>query len=288
MADVAALAGVSEPLVFRYFPTKADLHAAVVRGWAEDLAARQDAAVAAVPPGAPVRDRVRALLEVLADDAASGRTVVARARLLPRRVGRGGRGRPGGPVGPPAGGCCRPTGSATTTPWRPGPASSRRRCAPGRVAAAPTTSAATWSRPRSARCRAPSATGAAEPGRARHGACPPAARHGAGSCPHGRRPGRPVRARDRARPRGARAARGRAPGGPGRRGGRDRRRRAPGRRPGRLRPGRDRRATRGRSRRGTGRRGTPRGARRGVPVLHRPGRAGDRAAGPAPAPGAAR
>ncbi|MCB2174449.1 MAG: TetR/AcrR family transcriptional regulator; helix-turn-helix transcriptional regulator [Actinomycetales bacterium] len=72
VADVAALAGVSEPLVFRYFPTKADLHAAVVRGWAEDLATRQDAAVAAVPTGAPVRDRVRALLEVLADDAAAG------------------------------------------------------------------------------------------------------------------------------------------------------------------------------------------------------------------------
>lgn len=72
VADVAALAGVSEPLVFRYFPTKADLHAAVVHGWAEHLAARQDAALAAVPPDAPVRDRVRALLEVLADDAASG------------------------------------------------------------------------------------------------------------------------------------------------------------------------------------------------------------------------
>lgn len=72
VADVAALAGVSEPLVFRYFPTKTDLHAAVVRGWADDLADRQDAALAAVPAGAPVRDRVRALLEVLADDAAAG------------------------------------------------------------------------------------------------------------------------------------------------------------------------------------------------------------------------
>lgn len=72
VSDVATVAGVSEPLVFRYFPSKADLHAAVLRRWAEDLAARQDAAAAAVPPGAPVRDRVRALLEVLADDAASG------------------------------------------------------------------------------------------------------------------------------------------------------------------------------------------------------------------------
>ncbi|MDO8106285.1 helix-turn-helix domain-containing protein [Isoptericola sp. b441] len=72
VADVAALAGVSEPLVFRYFPTKAELHAAVLRSWAQDLGARQDAAVSAVPEGAPVRDRVRALLEVLLDDAAAG------------------------------------------------------------------------------------------------------------------------------------------------------------------------------------------------------------------------
>jgi AcrR family transcriptional regulator len=72
VADVAALAGVSEALVFRYFPTKGELHAAVVHAWADDLAARQDAAAAAVPDGAPVRDRVRARLEVLLDDAADG------------------------------------------------------------------------------------------------------------------------------------------------------------------------------------------------------------------------
>ncbi len=72
VADVAALSGVSEALVFRYFSTKAELHAAVVGTWFDELAARQDAAVAAVPDGAPVRDRVRAMLEVLLDDAARG------------------------------------------------------------------------------------------------------------------------------------------------------------------------------------------------------------------------
>lgn len=72
VADVAARAGVSEPLVFRYFPTKATLHAAVVQGWADDLMHRQDVAVGALPSGAPARDRVRAALEVLLDDAAAG------------------------------------------------------------------------------------------------------------------------------------------------------------------------------------------------------------------------
>lgn len=72
VAEVAALAGVSEPLVFRYFPTKAALHAAVVGRWADAQGARVAAAVTAVPDGAPVRDRVRALLEVLLDDAARG------------------------------------------------------------------------------------------------------------------------------------------------------------------------------------------------------------------------
>lgn len=72
VAEIAVRAGVSEPLVFRYFPTKAALHAAVVDGWARAQAQRVAAAIAAVPDGAPVRDRVRALLEVLLDDAARG------------------------------------------------------------------------------------------------------------------------------------------------------------------------------------------------------------------------
>ena len=138
VADVAALAGVSEPLVFRYFPTKAELHAAVVRGWAADLATRQDAAVAAVPPGTPVRDRVRALLEVLADDAALGARWWLEPDSFPAASVAVVDGRAGSCSRPACDACCRPTGSATTTRWRRGPASSRRRCAPGSGGAART------------------------------------------------------------------------------------------------------------------------------------------------------
>ncbi len=53
-------------------PDEGALHAAVVGRWADAQGARVAAAVAAVPDGAPVRDRVRALLEVLLDDAARG------------------------------------------------------------------------------------------------------------------------------------------------------------------------------------------------------------------------
>lgn len=70
MASVAAEAGVSEALVFRYFESKADLYAALVRLAVADLARRQDAADAALPAGVPVRDRVRAALEVYLDHVA--------------------------------------------------------------------------------------------------------------------------------------------------------------------------------------------------------------------------
>ena len=91
VADVAALAGVSEALVFRYFPTKAELHAAVVRAWADDLAARQDAAVGG---GAGRRSGPRP-----GAGAAGGaarrrgrrRPLVDRPRLVPAGLGRGGR-----------------------------------------------------------------------------------------------------------------------------------------------------------------------------------------------------
>jgi AcrR family transcriptional regulator len=69
VSDVAALAGVSEALVFRYFPTKAALHSAVLRSWARDLSARMDAADV---PDAPTRERVSTVLQVLLDDADDG------------------------------------------------------------------------------------------------------------------------------------------------------------------------------------------------------------------------
>lgn len=71
VADVAAAAGVSEPLVFRYFPTKAALVTAVVEAAVERVAARRAAADAALPPGTAARERVRAALEVELDEIAS-------------------------------------------------------------------------------------------------------------------------------------------------------------------------------------------------------------------------
>lgn len=71
VAAVAAEAGVSEPLVFRYFPTKAALVTAVVRDATDRVARRRAAADAALPPGVPARDRVRAALEVLLDEVAA-------------------------------------------------------------------------------------------------------------------------------------------------------------------------------------------------------------------------
>jgi AcrR family transcriptional regulator len=86
VATVAAEAGVSEPLVFRYFPTKAALVTAVVQQAADRVAARSAAADAALPAGVPARDRVRAALEVRLDEvAAAPRSPVApwRAGTLP-------------------------------------------------------------------------------------------------------------------------------------------------------------------------------------------------------------
>lgn len=70
-ADIAEAAGASQALVFHYFDTKAGLYAAVVRDAVERLAQAQRRAVAAVPEGAPVRDRVRASLLVYLDHIAS-------------------------------------------------------------------------------------------------------------------------------------------------------------------------------------------------------------------------
>ncbi len=61
VAGVAAAAGASEALVYRYFAGKAELYAAVLARAGERVRARRDAAVAALPDGVPLRDRVRAL-----------------------------------------------------------------------------------------------------------------------------------------------------------------------------------------------------------------------------------
>ena len=67
VADVAGRAMASPALVFRYFDSKAGLYAAVVQRSADLLLQRQLQADAALPPGVPVRDRVRASLEVYLD-----------------------------------------------------------------------------------------------------------------------------------------------------------------------------------------------------------------------------
>lgn len=67
VADIAQDAEASEALVFRYFASKADLYAAVVARAIQALGERQRAALAALPQGVPVRDRVQASLEVYLD-----------------------------------------------------------------------------------------------------------------------------------------------------------------------------------------------------------------------------
>lgn len=67
LAAIAAAAGSSEALIHKYFSTKADLYAEVLRARIHQLADRQRAASASLPPGAPVRDHLRSSLEVYLD-----------------------------------------------------------------------------------------------------------------------------------------------------------------------------------------------------------------------------
>lgn len=60
-------AEASHALVYRYFDGKAELYAEVVRLAITDLLARQGAALAALPDGVPVRDKVRATTLVYLD-----------------------------------------------------------------------------------------------------------------------------------------------------------------------------------------------------------------------------
>jgi AcrR family transcriptional regulator len=62
MDDVAAAAGISKGLVFHYFPTKRDFHAALVREAADLLLA-----ATAPDPALPAERRLRAGIEAFAD-----------------------------------------------------------------------------------------------------------------------------------------------------------------------------------------------------------------------------
>lgn len=81
VARLAAEAGVSEALVYRYFDTKPSLYASVIQQAADDLAQRQAAADAALPPAAAARERVRARLEAFLDHLADPDTAAV-ARLV--------------------------------------------------------------------------------------------------------------------------------------------------------------------------------------------------------------
>lgn len=66
-AEVAQAAGASSALVFHYFNNKAGLYTAVVSSAIADLVQAQRARDAALSPGVPARDRVRAAIEVYLD-----------------------------------------------------------------------------------------------------------------------------------------------------------------------------------------------------------------------------
>lgn len=70
LASVARLAGASEALLYRYFAGKEQLYTAVVGLAIEDLLDAQAAALAGLPEGAPVRDRVVATTTVHLDHVA--------------------------------------------------------------------------------------------------------------------------------------------------------------------------------------------------------------------------
>ncbi|WP_258723270.1 TetR/AcrR family transcriptional regulator [Cellulomonas sp. NS3] len=70
IASVARLAGASEALLYRYFAGKDQLYTAVVGSAVEDLLDAQAAALADLPVGSPVRDRVTVATTVYLDHVA--------------------------------------------------------------------------------------------------------------------------------------------------------------------------------------------------------------------------
>ncbi|MCG2798461.1 MAG: TetR/AcrR family transcriptional regulator [Cellulomonas sp.] len=71
VAEVASAAQASEALVYRYFPGKAELYAALVARAVDDLLDRQGEALAALPDGVPARDRLRTAALVYLDHVAA-------------------------------------------------------------------------------------------------------------------------------------------------------------------------------------------------------------------------
>lgn len=71
LSAISDEAEASASLLYRYFGSKEDLYAEVVRSSIEDLMARQATAVKELPSGAPVRDRIMAMIVVYLDHIAS-------------------------------------------------------------------------------------------------------------------------------------------------------------------------------------------------------------------------
>ncbi|MFG1922604.1 TetR/AcrR family transcriptional regulator [Cryptosporangium sp. NPDC048952] len=67
VSAIAARADASEALLYRYFTSKDQLYAELVRRAIDELLARQADAVRALPDGVPVRDRLRATTLVYLD-----------------------------------------------------------------------------------------------------------------------------------------------------------------------------------------------------------------------------
>lgn len=81
IAAIAAAAGASDALVYRYFAGKEDLYLAVVAHAVADLTARQQAALAQLPELAPAQDRIQAILGAYLDHIAAD----PEAWAMPRR-----------------------------------------------------------------------------------------------------------------------------------------------------------------------------------------------------------
>jgi AcrR family transcriptional regulator len=71
VSAIAARAGASEALLYRYFTGKDQLYTELVRSMLDTLLERQAATVEALPDGVPVRDRVRATTIVYLDHIAT-------------------------------------------------------------------------------------------------------------------------------------------------------------------------------------------------------------------------
>ena len=82
MDEIAAAAGVAVGTLYRHFPTKTDLVAAVVAEYVEEVADDADATLSRARSGARARDELSSFLERVVEASASDRAVKAAADAL--------------------------------------------------------------------------------------------------------------------------------------------------------------------------------------------------------------